>query len=242
MNVDIQKGLEIGAEAVAAGKIEAMGKKLSTRYEMEAYRPWHIDEVVKQLGKQLLPRRKIQKLVENGVDRFGELFIPITTIFRVVPNLPEELKLILYGDPIWVAGFNNLVTTVGLNDSLTQHFKGSSYTAAWYVGLTAATPTFANGDTASSHGGWTELTAYSESVRQTLTLGTASGGSIDNSASKAAFTINANSTTIGGAFLITVSTKSGTTGTLYGGGALSVGNKTLDSADVLNVTLTLTAS
>jgi hypothetical protein len=125
---------------------------------------------------------------------------------------------------------------------LTKRFKGSAYTAAWYVGLTAATPTFANGDTASSHGGWTELTAYSESVRQTLTLGTASGGSIDNSASKAAFTINANSTTIGGAFLITVSTKSGTTGTLYGGGALSVGNKTLDNADVLNVTLTLTAS
>ena len=242
MNIDVQKGLEIGAGAVALGSLEVMGKKLSTHYDMVAYRPWRIDEVIKLLGEQLLPRRKIQKLAQNGVQRAGDLFVPITTIFKAAPNLPEELRAILHSDPIWAAGFQNLVTTAGFNDSLDKHFKGSSYTAAWYVGLTASSPTFAAGDTSSSHGGWTELTAYSESVRQTLTLGTASGGSIDNSASKAAFTINANSTTIGGAFLITVSTKSGTTGVLYGGGALSVGNKTLDNGDVLNVTLTLTAS
>lgn len=242
MNVDIQKDIQIGADVVAAGKIETMDKKLSTRYEMEAYQPWQINEVVKLLNWKRTTRQRMQKLLDNSVERSGDLFIPITAVLRAFPKLPTEIKSILHSDPIWVGGFNNLVTTVGLNDSLTQHFKASSYTAAWYVFLTASSPTFANGDTASSHGGWTELTAYSESVRQTLTLGTASGGSIDNSASKAAFTINANSTTIGGAGLITVSTKGGTTGTLYGGGALSVGNKTLDNGDVLNVTLTLTAS
>lgn len=140
----------------------------------------------------------------------------------------------------WEDGFDNLVTTVGLNDLLTQYFKGSAYTAAFYVGLTAGTPTFANADTMSSHSGWTEVTGYSESVRQTLTLGTASAGSIDNSAAKATFSINA-TVTVGGAFVATNSTKSGATGTLYGGGALSAGNKTLNSGDSLQITITLTA-
>ena len=43
----------------------------------------------------------------------------------------------------WLEEFDNLVVTDGLNDSLTQHLKGSNYTAAWYVGLTTGSPTFA---------------------------------------------------------------------------------------------------
>lgn len=146
------------------------------------------------------------------------------------------------GNLKWTDEFDNLVVTAGLNDALDKHLKGSSYTAAWYVGLTAGSPTFNAADTMASHGGWTEVTAYSESVRPTLTLGSVSGGSVDNSASKASFSINSNSTTIGGAFVVSNSTKSGTTGVLYGGGARSGGNKTLDSGDTLNVTITLTTS
>ena len=93
----------------------------------------------------------------------------------------------------------------------------------------------------SSHSGWTENTTYSESVRQTLTLGSVSGGSVSNSASKAAFTING-TTTVGGAFLVTNSTKGGSTGTLYGGGAFAEGNRSVVSGDTLNVTITLTAA
>jgi len=141
----------------------------------------------------------------------------------------------------WADDFHNTVATVGLNDSLDKHFKGSSYTAAWYVGLTAGSPTFAAGDTMSSHSGWTEDQNYSESVRQTLTLGSVSGGSVDNSASKASFSINATAT-IGGAFLVTNNTKGGTSGILYGGGAFSGGNRSAQSGDTLNVTVTLTAS
>lgn len=146
------------------------------------------------------------------------------------------------GNLKWVDEFANLVTTVGMNDLLTQYFKGSAYTAAWYVGLTAGTPTFAAGDTMSSHSGWTEVTAYSEGARQTLTLGTPSGGSVNNTASKAVFTISSNGTTIGGAFVVTNSTKGGTSGTIYGGGALGAGNKTIDNGDTLSVTVTLTVS
>ena len=141
----------------------------------------------------------------------------------------------------WADDFHNVVATVGLNDSLDKHFKASGYTAAWYVGLADSSPTFAAGDTMGSHGGWTETDDYSESVRQTLTLGTPSGGSVDNSASKASFSINA-TVTVGGAFLTTVNTKNGTTGTLYGGGAFTGGNRACQNGDTLNVTVTLTAS
>jgi len=144
------------------------------------------------------------------------------------------------GNLLWVDDSANLVTTEGYTDLLNKYLKGSAYTAAFYVGLTSATPTLAAGNTMASHAGWTEVTTYSESVRQTLTLGTVSAGSVNNSASKAQFTING-PTTAGGAFVTTSSTKGGTTGTLYAVVAFSGGNKSLSNTDVLSVTITLTA-
>lgn len=145
----------------------------------------------------------------------------------------------------WVELVRNLVTTEGKNDQLSKYFKGASYTAAFYVGLVnnAAFSAFAVGDTAAQIGGsngWAESTTYSESVRQTLTLGSVSAASVDNSASKATFSING-TVTIHGAFLATVSTKSGTTGVLYGEAAFSA-DRSLTSGDSLTVTATLTLS
>lgn len=142
----------------------------------------------------------------------------------------------------WRDSFHNLVVNAGLDDVLQVYFKESDYTAAHYVGLTAGSPSFAAGDTLSSHAGWTEVTAYDEANRPTLTLGSVSDQSVDNSASKASFTISSDSTTLGGAFLATNNTKGGTTGILYGGGAFSAGNKSLDDGDTLNVTVTLTSA
>lgn len=119
------------------------------------------------------------------------------------------------GNLKWREVVPNLVTTAGLNKLLDSTFKtGSGGTPAWYVGLKGA-GTIAAGDTMSSHAGWTESAAYSESVRQTLTLGSIASGAVSNSASKAVFTANG-SATWAGAFLTDNSTKSGTTGTLYG--------------------------
>lgn len=146
------------------------------------------------------------------------------------------------GNLKWRDEFDNLVVNAGLDDILDKYFKGSTYTAAFYVGLTDGTPTVAAGDTMASHAGWAEVTAYDEANRQTLTLGSVSGQSVNNSASKAVFTIDTNGTTVGGAFLTTNNTKGGSTGTLYGGGAFTAGDKSLDDNDVLNVTVTLTAS
>lgn len=142
----------------------------------------------------------------------------------------------------WREVVPNTVVNVGLDDVLDKYFKGSAYTSAHYVGLTDGTPTPAAADTMSSHAGWVEVTAYDEAVRQTLTLGSVSSQSVSNTASKATFTISTNSTTIGGAFTVTNSTKGGSTGTLYGVAAFTAGDKSLDDDDTLQVTVTLTAA
>jgi hypothetical protein len=151
-----------------------------------------------------------------------------------------KIECVRDGKVIWEEEFDNLVVNVGLNDSLDKHFKGSSYTAAWYVGLTDGTPTFDPADTMASHAGWTEVQTYDEAARQTLTLGAVSSQSVDNSANKASFTISG-PVTVGGAFIVTDSSKGGTSGILYGGGAFSQ-DRSLQDTDVLNVTITLTAA
>jgi hypothetical protein len=147
-----------------------------------------------------------------------------------------------HGKLKWRDVHENIVTNAGLNDLLDKYLKGSAYTAAWYVGLTDGTPTVAAGDTMASHAGWAEITAFTEGARPALTLGTVASQSVDNSASKATFSINADSQTIGGSFLATNSTKGGSTGILYSVAAYTAGDKSLDTGDTLNVTATLTAA
>jgi len=159
----------------------------------------------------------------------------LSTHYHVVARDPQ-------GNVKWTDDFDNLVVNAGLDDSLDKHLKGSAYTAAWYMGLADGTPTFAAGDTEASHAGWTEVEAYDEAVRQTLTFGAVSGQSVDNSGSPEVFTISTNDTTIGGAFLSTTDTMGGSVDTLYGGGAFTAGDKTLDDGDTLTITVTCTAA
>lgn len=143
------------------------------------------------------------------------------------------------GNVKWREVYTNLVTTAGKNDLLTQYFKGSAYTAAWFLGLidNAGFSAIAAGDTASSHAGWTESTAYSNANRVTLSFGTASAGSL--AASAAVFNINATAT-INGAFSITNNTKGGTTGVLYSAGSFASARSVIN-LDTLSVTLTVSA-
>jgi hypothetical protein len=147
------------------------------------------------------------------------------------------------GNLKWSAESHNLVVNVGLQDMNTQYFKGSSYTAAWYLGLygAAASNNPAASDTMSSHGGWTEITPYSNATRPAATFGTATTADpsvISNSASPAQYTINATAT-VGGAFLVNNSTKGGSTGTLFSASDFqSPGDRSVASGDTLNVTYT----
>lgn len=167
----------------------------------------------------------------SGIDLGGNVFSNIYNIecFDSDGNLK------------WIDEVHNTVVNVGLNDVLNKYFKGSAYTAAHYVGLTDGTPTVAAADTMASHAGWAEVTAYSEGVRQTLTLGTVASQSVDNSAAKAVFSING-TVTVGGIFIALSPTKGETASILYGGGAFTGGDKAVGSGDTLNVTVTLTAA
>lgn len=143
------------------------------------------------------------------------------------------------GNLKWSDDFSNLVTTAGKNDALDKYLSGSAYTAAWYLGLISITgygggP--AAGDTAASHGGWTEDQNYSQASRPTAAFSAASAGSKALS-SALTFSINA-ATTIKGCFLISNATKGGTTGILYSAGLFTGGDKPVANGDTLNVSYT----
>jgi hypothetical protein len=210
----------------------------------------------------------------------------------------------------WSEDFHNLVVNAGLNDILTQYFKGTTYTAAFYLGLigagtgsvavtsgaaavTGTSTSFANGDngsdilivgagaagadffgtvsgnpgsttalTISSNAGTTvtgagyaiepraadtmssksfnETAPYSNATRPAAVFGSVASQSVDNTASPGAFTINTTGR-VYGCFLSTNNTKSGTTGTLYGGGLFTTSRQVF-TGDVVNVNLTLTNS
>jgi hypothetical protein len=145
------------------------------------------------------------------------------------------------GNLKWEAKSENLVVNVGLKDMNDKYFTGSAYTAAWYIGLygAAASNNPAAGDTAASHAGWTEVTAYSQATRPQAVFAaatTADPSVITNSASPAVYSING-TTTVGGAFLISNSTKGGTTGTLFSAADFqSPGDRSVASGDTINVT------
>lgn len=147
------------------------------------------------------------------------------------------------GNLKWEAKEHNLVVNGGLQDMNTKYFTGSSYTAAWYLGLygSGSTNNPAASDTMASHAGWTEQTGYSQATRPACTFGTASTADpsvISNSGSPATFSINATAT-IGGAFLTSNNTKGGTTGVLFSAADFAApGDRNVVSGDTITVTYT----
>ena len=142
----------------------------------------------------------------------------------------------------WEDQMHNLVVNVGLQDMNTKYFTGSSYTAAFFLGLVTGPgsgTTYAAADTLASHAGWTEFTNYSGS-RKAVTFGTATTADpsvIGNSASPSQFSITGAGGTVAGAFLCTVA--SGTSGTLFSEADFqSPGDRVVVSGDTLNVTYT----
>lgn len=130
----------------------------------------------------------------------------------------------------WREKVRNLVMTAGKTDIVDKYFKGSAYTAGWFMGLKGA-GTIAAGDTLASHSGWTEATPYSGN-RPGITWGTTTSGS--NTATAVSYTINATAT-VAGAFVCTVNT--GTSGVLYSCSDFAA-SRSVASGDTLNVTPT----
>jgi len=142
------------------------------------------------------------------------------------------------GNLKWKDTAKNLVVNEGLNHVLDVQFHGATQVSTWYVGL-KNTGAVAAGDTLASHGTWSENSNYTGN-RKEFVEGAASGQSLSNSGNAASFAINADSQTIAGAFLCSAET--GTSGTLFSAADFTLGNKSCDDGDTLNVTYTITAS
>lgn len=145
------------------------------------------------------------------------------------------------GNLKWETKEHNLVVNEGLQNMNTEYFKGSTYSAAFYLGLITGPgsgTTYAATDTLASHS-WTEFTNYSGS-RKSVTFGTATTADpsvISNSASPSSFSISSSGGVVAGAFLCTVA--SGTSGVLFSESDFqSPGDRTVVNGDTLNVTYT----
>lgn len=135
----------------------------------------------------------------------------------------------------------NLVVNEGLNSMLDIMFHGSTQITTWYVGLFEGNYTpVATVTAATIASAATETTAYTQGTRPEFVEAAAASQSITNSANRATFTFN-DTKTIYGAFLVSSSTKSGTTGTLFSA-ARFASSKAVVSGDELLLTYTFTAA
>jgi len=141
------------------------------------------------------------------------------------------------GRPVWRQRFKNMTCLAGINDLLSVYLAGGTQKTTWYMGLidNATFSGLAASDTIASngHSGWAEATFYSNSVRPTWTPGSVSGQSVTNP-SATVFNING-SGTVRGAFLVSSSTISGTSGILWATGTFS-SPQTVQNGQTLNVT------
>jgi len=217
-------GASIGRNVEDIEQTKALGK-----YEVTCTGP-----VEEHRARYVLLRDRIQAIKRGG--KFYQMLrrASLRKMLKEFAAIPTE--------PKWVEVFDNLVTTVGKNDMLDKYLAGSSYTAAWYIGLIGAT-SYTTGaavtDTMASHGGWVEDVEYSQTVRPTTSWSAAAAGSKALSAA-CVYSINGDGTTIKGCALTSVSTKGGTTGILFSAGLFTGGDKVLANGDTLNVSYTAT--
>lgn len=138
------------------------------------------------------------------------------------------------GQVKWTETIRNVVTTQGKNDLLDKYFKGSAYTAAWFLGL-KGTGTAVVGDTAASHASWAEVNPYAGN-RPAIVFGTTSAGS--NTATANSYSCTG-SATVAGAFIQSANT--GTAGVLYSAADFGA-SRSVINGDTLNVTVTVSAT
>ena len=138
---------------------------------------------------------------------------------------------------------HNLVPTQGLNHILNVEFKALTQVTAWYLAIFEGNYVPTAADTAAAlPAASTESTAYGEATRVLFAGGTVAGGVLDNSASRAEFTMNATKT-IYGAYMSSAPAKGATTGVVISSVRFSSA-KNLVATDILRITagMTLTSS
>lgn len=149
-------------------------------------------------------------------------------------------QIIRKGDVIDEFEADNLVVDEGLNAMLDILFHATAQITTWYLGVFEGNYTPVNTLTAATvAAAATECSAYASSTRPAFDEAAASSQSTTNSANRASFVFNATKT-IYGAFLVSNSTKGGTSGTLFSAARFG-SSKSVVSGDELLLTYTFTA-
>ena len=130
---------------------------------------------------------------------------------------------------------HNLTPTEGENHILNVVVKGAAPITSWYVMIYEGNYTPLASDTGATFpASATECTGYVESARQAFVPGTVVAGAVDNSASPANFTSNANKT-IYGLAIVSASAKGATAQTLLSAVKFATA-KNFDAGTLLRVT------
>ena len=147
------------------------------------------------------------------------------------------------GDLIARVMGSNIIPTEGLNHMLDVVLHGGTPVGTWYVALFEGNVTPGASLTAANFTSTTtECTAYDEATRVEYKEGIPSGGAIDNSSNRAVFTMNATKTVYGGA-LLSVSTKSSTSGTILAAARFATSRNVVDDDELsVRYSLTLTSA
>jgi hypothetical protein len=129
----------------------------------------------------------------------------------------------------------NLVVTQGLNYLVGVALKATTAITAWYIAPFSGDVTVqATWTAANFTANATEFTAYASATRPAWTGGSVTSGAVDSFAAKAEIKSTANGSVVRGAAMISVNTKSATTGTLLGASRF-VSSKTIDLDEIIDV-------
>ena len=148
------------------------------------------------------------------------------------------------GNVKWEDGFDNLVVDEGLNHILEVVLANeTAAVTTWYVGLLAASPSPAAGWTKTEVGA-NDFVDYDEANLVQWQPDAVGSKSVSNGTTSADFSINQDSSSVGGAYLASTNTKAveGGSAIIYSAGAFSGGNKAVDSGDTLQVTITFSSA
>lgn len=137
-----------------------------------------------------------------------------------------------------VYDFPNGIVDEGLTDLLDVYFHVGSGTATWYIGIidNSGFSALADADVMNSHAGWNEFTTYTEATRVAWAEDAPAARSITNTTSSD-FAITG-SGTLKGIFIVSNSTKSGTTGILWATAAFA-STVAVVNGDSLKITYTV---
>lgn len=206
------------------------------QWSMENHAPLRCDDPEKLQSLIQMPLHAIDK----GIITFKECKV-LEYLSRFDKKIDEALDTLIGGSRKWRTQWENLVVNEGLDHALDVVLSGGTQDTSWFVGLLAASPT-PLATWGATEIGSNDFVNYDEPALQAFVDGGVISQSLNNSASTADFTIDTNSSTIGGAFLIGTNAKATPAGTVYAAGAFTGGNKSADDNDTLSVTSTFSSA